>query len=413
MTITRRDLLALAAAVPAFRGLAHAPLPMRSHRELPHDAGPDDEAAWERIGQEFVIEGTHLNTGTIGSSPLPVIEATIHHLRAFERMIGQEAVDGVALHAELEAFLGAWPGSVAIVRNTTEAMSIVAAGIDLQAGDEVVSTTHEHIGGRCCWELLASRRGVVYKTFTPPLNPMSEAELAAAWMAQVTPRTRVFSISHVLFSTGMIQPVRALVRMARERGIITVIDGAHPPGLLELNLRDLDADFYASSPHKWLLAPKGTGLLIVRPDRMATTWPLVGSGDWAATDIKRFEHVGTSNDSLLAGLRAAVQFQQAIGRRAIELRARGLATQLHAMLAKLPRVQVVSPTRPEFRAGMVAFRMEGTTATALQGYLGAQRIRTRRIAESNLEYLRLSTHIYTFPRDLERTVALLKEAPRG
>ena len=209
------------------------------------------------------------------------------------------------------------------------------------------------------------------------------------------------------------EPVSALVWMARERGIITVIDGAHPPGLLELNLRDLDADFYASSPHKWLLAPKGTGLLVVRPDRMATTWPLVGSGDWAATDIKRFEHVGTSNESLLAGLRAAVQFQQAIGRRAIELRARGLATQLHTMLARLPRVEIVSPTRPEFRAGMVAFRMEGTTAQALQGYLGAQRIRTRRIAESNLEYLRLSTHIYTFPRDLERTVALLKDAPRG
>ncbi|MBL0179802.1 MAG: aminotransferase class V-fold PLP-dependent enzyme [Gemmatimonadetes bacterium] len=413
MTITRRDLLALAAAMPAFRGLANAPLPTRARGALPHDAAPDDEAAWERIGQQFVIEGTHLNTGTVGSSPLPVIEATIHHLRAFERMIGQEAVDGVALHAELEAFLGAWPGSVAVVRNTTEAMSIVAAGIDLQAGDEVVSTTHEHIGGRCCWELLAKRRGVVYKTFTPPLNPMSEAELAAAWMAQVTPRTRVFSISHVLFSTGMMQPVRALVRMARERGIITVIDGAHPPGLLELNLRDLDADFYASSPHKWLLAPKGTGLLIVRPDRMATTWPLIGSGDWAATDIKRFEHVGTSNESLLAGLRAAVQFQQTIGRRAIELRARGLATQLHTMLAKLPRVEIVSPTRPEFRAGMVAFRMAGTTAQALQGYLGAQRIRTRRIAESNLEYLRLSTHIYTFPRDLERTVALLKDAPRG
>lgn len=413
MTVTRRELLALAAAMPAFRGLARAPLPARPRGPLPHDAAPDDEAAWERIGEQFVIEGTHLNTGTVGSSPLPVIEATIHHLRAFERMIGQEAVDGVALHAELEAFLGAWPGSVAIVRNTTEAMSLVAAGIDLQAGDEVVSTTHEHIGGRCCWELLAKRRGVVYRTFTPPLNPSSEAELAAAWMAQVTPRTKVFSISHVLFSTGMLQPVRALVRMARERGIITVIDGAHPPGLLELNLRDLDADFYASSPHKWLLAPKGTGLLVVRPDRMATTWPLIGSGDWAATDIKRFEHVGTSNESLLAGLRAAVQFQQAIGRRAIEQRARGLATRLHAMLSRLPRVEIVSPSRSELRSAMVAFRMEGTTAQALQGYLGAQRIRTRRIAESNLEYLRLSTHIYTFPRDLERTVALLKDAPRG
>lgn len=413
MSLSRRDLLALAAVVPAYAGLASARLPGATRRPLPHDPSPDDEAAWERIAQEFVIEGLHLNTGTVGASPLPVLEATIRHLRAFERMIGQEAVDGPALHAELETFLGAWPGSVAVVRNTSEAMSLVAAGIDLQPGDEVVSTTHEHIGGRCCWEMLAARRGVVYQTFVPPLNPASESELAAAWMAQVTPRTKVFSISHVLFTTGMIQPVRTLVRMARERGIVTVIDGAHPPGLIELQLRDLDADYYAASPHKWLLAPKGTGLLVVRPDRMATTWPLIGSGDWAATDIRRFEHVGTSNESLLAGLRAAVAFQQSIGRTAIEQRARGLATQLHALLANVPGIEITSPARPEFRSAMVSFRLAGTTATALQGWLGRHRIRTRRIAEGGLEYLRLSTHIYVLPRDLERTVGLLRDAPRG
>lgn len=413
MSLSRRELLALAAAMPGFAGLAAAPLPAATRRRLPHDPTPQDEAAWERIRQEFVIEGLHLNTGTIGASPLAVLEATIHHMRAFERMIGQEAVDSVALHQELEAFLGAWPGSVAIVRNTTEAMSLVAAGLSLQPGDEVLSTTHEHIGGRCCWELLAKRRGIVYRTFAPPLDPSSPAQLAAAWMAEVTPRTRVLSISHALFTTGMLQPVRALVAMARERGIISVIDGAHPPGLLALNLRELDADFYASSPHKWLLAPKGTGLLVVRPDRMATTWPLIGSGDWAATDSRRFEHVGTSNDSLLAGLRAAVAFQQAIGRAAIERRARALATQLDEMLARLPRVEITSPRREEFRSGMVAFRMEGITAEALQGYLGRQRIRTRRIQEGGLDYIRLSTHIYVLPRDLNRTVELLRDAPRG
>jgi selenocysteine lyase/cysteine desulfurase len=413
MSLTRRDLLALAASVPAFAGLAGAPLRLATRRALPHDPAQDDEAAWERIAREFVIEGTHLNTGTYGASPLAVLEATIHHLRAFERMIGQEMVDGPALHAELEAFLGAWPGSVAVVRNTTEAMNIVAAGIDLQPGDEVVTTTHEHIGGRCCWELLAKRRGIVLKTFTPPLEPTREADLAAAWMAMVTPRTKVFSISHVLFSTGMIQPVHALVRMARERGIISVIDGAHPPGLLELNLRELDADYYAASPHKWLLAPKGTGLLAMRPDRMANTWPLIASGDWAATGMQRYGHLGTINESLLAGLRVAVAFQQQIGRAAIERRARGLTTLLYEHLSKVPGVEIVSPRRPEFRSAMLAFRMTGTSAEALQAHLGKERIRTRRIHESGLEYLRLSTHIYNVPRDLERTVDVLRTAPRG
>jgi selenocysteine lyase/cysteine desulfurase len=300
-----------------------------------------------------------------------------------------------------------------VVRNTTEAMNVAANGLDLAPGDEVLSTTHEHIGGRCCWELLARRRGIVYRTFAPPLDPASEDELLAAWQAQVGPRTRVLSISQVLFSTGMIQPVGALARWARERGLVTVIDGAHPPGMMALDLQAIDADFYATSTHKWLLAPKGTGLLITRPDRIPTTWPLIASGDWDSLEATRFEHVGTINESLVAGLRAAVAFAQEIGRDAIEARTRGLATTLFDQLAELPRVRLVSPRAAACRSAMVAFTMEGTTAEALQGYLGRARIRTRRVAEFGYEYLRLSTHIYVLPRDLERTVALLRSAPRA
>ena len=254
---------------------------------------------------------------------------------------------------------------------------------------------------------------MVYRTFVPPLDPANEDELIQAWQANVTPRTRVLSISHVLFSTGMMQPVGALVRWARNRGIISVIDGAHPPGMLVNDLQSIDADFYATSTHKWLLGPKGTGLLVVRPDRMATTWPLIGSGDWASTDIRRFEHVGTSNESLLAGLRAAVAFQQAIGREAIERRARSLATGLDAALRAIPRVTVYSPSRAAHRSAMVAFKMAGVSAERLQGILGQARIRTRRIAESGLEYLRLSTHLYVLPRDLDRTLEILRTTARA
>ncbi|MGH7523819.1 MAG: aminotransferase class V-fold PLP-dependent enzyme, partial [Gemmatimonadales bacterium] len=260
MTLSRRDLIRFAATIPAFSSVARGVWPIASHDALPRRPSPDDEAAWERIKREFVIDGLHLNTGTIGACPLPVLDATIEHLRAFERIIGQEAIDYPAFKQELETFIGAWPGSVAILRNTTEAMNNAAAGLDLAPGDEVLSTTHEHIGGRCCWEMLARRRGVVYRMFTPPLNPADEDELVAAWQAQVTPRTRVLSISHVLFSTGMLQPVQALVQWARSRGLVTVIDGAHPPGMLVTNVQEIDADFYATSPHKWLLAPPGVGL---------------------------------------------------------------------------------------------------------------------------------------------------------
>lgn len=414
MTLSRRDLLALAGTTPALAWLPRAaPSSVRTRAPLPHAPAPDDEAAWEQVAREFLVDGLHCNTGTYGACPIPVLEATVAHLRAFERITSQEHVDGPALHAELERFLGAWPGSVAIVRNTTEAMSIVANGIELAPGDEIVTTTHEHIGGRCCWELAARRHGAVLRTFTPPLDPDSEARQAAAWMEQVTPRTRVFSISHVHFTTGLVEPVEALVRMARERGIITVIDGAHPPGMFALDLERLDADYYASSPHKWLLAPKGTGLLVTRPDRIATTWPLVASGEWHVDDARKFEHVGTANESLLAGLRAAVAFHQAIGREAIEARLRLLTTRFDTGLRAIRGVRVHSPRREAFRGGMVAFTVDGVPSAVLQEMLGRDRIRTRLIAEHDLGYLRLSAGLYLLPRDVDRVVARVAELARG
>jgi len=408
MPLTRRELLALGAMVPGFRGLAHARLPSeRPSGERPPRWPPAGEPDWEALQHQFVIAGTHLNTGTYGACPIPVLEATIHHLRAFERITRQEHPDLDGLHASLASFLGAWPGSVAIVRNTTEAVNVVAHGLTLAEGDEVLMTSHEHIGGHCAWDMLAARHGTTCRTFDPPLDPHDADELHDAWVGAIGPRTRVMLISHVLFTTGMIQPVARLVRTARERGIISVIDGAHPPGMLRLDLAAIDADYYATSPHKWLLAPKGTGLLITRPDRLHSTWPLIASGDWERDDHRRFEHVGTSNESLVAGLAAAVQFQEALGRDVIEHRARSLATSLYGMLAEVKGVRLVSPRNGELRSAMVSFTKDGVGAERLQGVLGAAGFRTRRIAEFGYEYLRLSTHLYVLPRDLERAVEVI------
>ncbi len=407
MTVSRRDLLGLVATLPGFGALAAAPLPRGAGNRWSVPTAADDEPAWESVARQFVIDGVHLNTGTYGACPLPVLEATIHHLRAFERITRQEHPDQDALHRGLETLLGAWPGSVAIVRNTTEAMSIVAGAMDLEPGDEILTTTHEHIGGRCCWELHAARHGSVLRTFAPPLDPPDDDALVRAWLDQVTPRTRVLSLSHVLFTTGMIQPVARLVREARARGIVAVVDGAHPPGMMPLDLQAIDADYYASSPHKWLLAPKGTGLLVTRPDRLERTWPLVASGDWQARDHRRFEHVGTANESLLAGLAAALAFHHAVGKAAIEARLRHLGNLLHAAVSGVPGVRVVSPRAAALRSPMVAFTRDGTTAQAMQARLGAAGFRTRRIQEMGYEYLRLSPHVYVLPRDIERAVGLV------
>ncbi|HET7042094.1 MAG TPA: aminotransferase class V-fold PLP-dependent enzyme, partial [Gemmatimonadales bacterium] len=276
--------------------------------------------------------------------------------------------------------------------------------------DTIVSTTHEHVGGICPWQLVTKRYGAKLVTFTPPLDPASPQELVDAWVAASPPGTKVWMISHVLFSTGLIQPVQMLCAEAKRRGILTAIDGAHPPGMLQVDLTTLGCDFYASSPHKWVLAPKGSGFLYISPDWIDKLWPLCASGGWDDLSIKgmRFDHVGTRNDSITAGMLAALEFNAGIGQANIERRVRGLATTLDAKLRTIPGLHVVSPTRPEFRSALVSFTIDGhPTPDVARRLWELGPVRVRQVGEYGYNYLRLSTHIYNGPDQIERVAAML------
>ena len=371
----------------------------------------DSEPWWRDLRRQFYLaDGIFLNTGTFGASPRAVVDATVGHLTAFETVFHQQGVDGARLFRSLGALIGSPPELLALTRNTTEGMNVVARGIDLGPADTIVTTTHEHVGGISCWQLVAKRYGAKLVTFTPPLDPASPQELVDAWVAASPPGTRVWSIAHVIFSTGLIQPVQALCAEARRRGIITVIDGAHPPGMLQLDVTALGCDFYASSPHKWLLAPKGSGFLYISPEWIDRLWPLSASGGWDDLAIKgaRFDHVGTRNDSVTAGMLAALDFNAGIGQANIEKRIRGLATLLDTRLRTISRVRVVSPSRPEFRSALVSFVVEGKETPAVARRLWELGpVRVRQVGEYGYNYLRLSTHIYNGPDEIERVVGML------
>lgn len=417
--MNRREILAAAALFPGAGWLAAcSAAASASGSASPAPAAPlmpftDDERWWKDLRKQFYIaDGIFLNTGTFGASPRAVVDATIAHLMAFETVFHQQGVDGARLFRSLGALVGSPPENLALTRNTTEAMNIVARGIDIGPADTIVSTTHEHVGGICCWQLVAKRYGAKLVTFTPPLDPASPQELVDAWVAASPPGTKVWSISHVLFSTGLIQPVQLLCAEAKRRGIITVIDGAHPPGMLQLDLTALGCDFFASSPHKWVLAPKGSGFLYISPGWIDRLWPLCASGGWDDLAIKgmRFDHVGTRNDSITAGLQAALDFNAGIGQANIERRVRGLATTLDARLRTIPQVRMVSPSRPEFRSALVSFTVDGK-ATPLVAQRLAQLgpVRVRQVGEYGYNYMRLATHIYNGPDQIERVVELLRQ----
>ena len=418
--MNRREILAASLAFPGAGWLAAcAAAPSASGTPSVAPTAPsaplapfaDTEAWWKDLRKQFYIaDGIFLNTGTFGASPRAVVDATIRHLTAFETVFHQQGVDEAKLLSALGALVGAPPENLALTRNTTEAMNVVARGLDIGPQDTIVATTHEHVGGICAWQLVSKRYGAKLVTFTPPLDPASPQDLVDAWVAASPPGTKVWMISHVLFSTGLIQPVQLLCAEAKKRGIITAIDGAHPPGMLQLDITSLGCDFYASSPHKWPLAPKGSGFLYISPQWIDRLWPLCASGGWDDLTIKgmRFDHVGTRNDSITAGLMAALDFNAAIGQGNIERRVRGLATTLDAKLRTIPQIRMVSPSRPEFRSALVSFTIDGkVTADVARRLYQLGPVRVRQVGEYGYNYMRLATHIYNGPDQVERVVELL------
>jgi selenocysteine lyase/cysteine desulfurase len=344
-----------------------------------------------------------------------VVDAVIEHTRR----VAETRPPGVAwddLKQSLSVLLGGDPKGFVFPRNTTEAMNFVAHGLDLDADAEVLTTDHEHIGGLEPWRLVTTRKGLRLRVASLPVPADSADELLEAVWSGVTDRTRVICVSHLTFTTGTVLPIRQLANRCAERDIVLAVDGAHPPGMIQLDLAAIGGDFYASSPHKWLLAPQGTGLLYIGEGWRERLWPTLASGGWDDLSLgaHRFNHMGTMDESRLAGLLAASEFFLALGMDRVEARVRYLQARLQDGLAAIPGVSTVTPTDNSIRAAMVSFRVEGVESSALQGHLSrTARIRTRVIGEYEYGWMRLSTHVYNGPDDIERVLELLSEVARS
>jgi len=384
------------------------------------DLGPPgtatDQDYWDVVRQQFLIpaDRIYLNNGTLGPSPHVVVRAVEEHARRVAETF-PPGIQWDDLKGALARVLGGDPEGYVVSRNTTEAMNFVANGLEIGPGDEVLTTDHEHIGGLCPWQLVAARRGASLRTFSLPVPASSEDALYRAVVEALTPITRVLTLSHVTFTTGTILPVRRIAALCRERGIVCVVDGAHPPGMLQTDLGAIGADFYASSPHKWLLAPQGTGFLYLGERFRTSLWPTLASGGWddASLAAHRLNHMGTVDESRMAGLMAALEFHSAIGSDLVEERVRYLAQRLRLGLMTIPGVQLASSTQEQLAAPMISFSIEGIDSLELQSELAASdRVRSRVIGEYDYGWMRLSTHIYNSPSEVDRVLELINAASR-
>jgi isopenicillin-N epimerase len=298
-----RTTTALAATL-ALRGNLLAQLdktpPLPDHSWL----DKNEDSYWAELRKQFLIpeDEIYLNNGTVGSSPAPVLRAIFDGYNTTEKMDQQDPEDypiwGYAAWNEfrdpLAALVGCNRDEIALLRNATEANSYIANGIDMKPGDEVVMTDQEHPGGEHPWNLKAKRYGIVVKKVTLPRPVSNAAQVLNLFNDAITPRTRVIFFSHITTFSGVVLPAKELSTLARSKAILSAIDGAHVSGMMRLNVHDIGCDMYSASPHKWLMAPKGSGFLYVRDEVIDRLWNTIATEGWDEPKLRaeRFQRIG-------------------------------------------------------------------------------------------------------------------------
>lgn len=417
-----KSLLAVPAAVAA-----SSPLGLAGRAEAFQELPSDGESYWNHLRWQFLIpEGqAYFNTATLGASPRVVVDAVTEHLRYVEesvalwdfsadqpeRLAGYRPEKG--LRQKIADYVHATLDEIGLTANATMAMNLVANGLDLAAGDEVLITDKEHPGGRSGWDVRQKRHGVVVREVPVPTTVKDPDEIVRAFASAMTPRTKVLAVPHITSSHGIVLPVKRLSALARERHVVSVIDGAQAVGHLHVDLGDLGCDAYFSSPHKWLLAPKGNGFLFVRRDVQSRVWTTLASSQWNnyADGMFRLQQYGTLNQSLLRGLETAIDFMDRIGRDRVEARIRFLASRLRAGLSQTAGATVVTPMNAELSAGITAWGLRGVSGRMLQDELWARkRIRVRASGEAAV---RQSCHIYNSAAEIDATLEVARAVARA
>ncbi len=384
---------------------------------------PDDELFWRKVRDLFYVapDVLYLNNGSLGLSHRAVVEAIYRHLVESETSQSRKYGDypwwgygpSLEIRSKVASFIGADPDEIALTRNATEGMNTVASGLDLQPGDEVLMSNQEHPGGRGPWYQRAKRYGITVKEFEIPASPRDPMEILSRLETAVTPHTRVISVSHITTTTGGMLPVKEIAALARGRNIISVFDGAHAIGQLPLDMHALGCDYYATSPHKWLYAPKGTGVLYCRKGMAEKLWCHTASGTWDQRHLgcERLTNIGTSNYSLLEGLVAAMEFQEKLGKDLIARRGRYLNEYLRGELKKIDGTWFMNGPPPDLSTSMVKVALPIRKVGDFPGRMWEKHRIWLLIGDGDDKTpasIRFSLPIYVGRDDLDRTLGLIK-----
>lgn len=386
----------------------------------PADSLAIDEDFWFQIRHMFTVDRNiiNLNNGGVSPSPKIVMESEKRYLEISNmgpahfmwKVIGPEVE---SVRRRLAQAFGCDTEEIAITRNASEALEIVQMGLDLKAGDEVLTTNQDYPRMLTTWKQRERREGIVLKQISFPV-PTTLDDLYQRFEKAVTPRTKVIHICHITNRTGQIFPVKRISQMARARGIEVVVDGAHAFGQFPFKRDDLDCDFYGTSLHKWILAPVGTGFLYVRKSKIEKVWPLMAAPESMKADIRKFEEIGTHPASQRNSITEALTFHESIGVERKAARFRYLRKRWTNRLKDLPGVKLHTSDDPELSAGIGTIGVEGFNIPKLAEYLMEKHKIMVVPIVTGKEYsgLRVTPNVYTTLEEVDTFASVMESLIR-
>jgi isopenicillin-N epimerase len=389
------------------------------------------DALWMQARSRMLLapDVANLNTGSFGPLPRVVFD----RVTALRHALAEEPMDFLLRQAppllrearqRLGQFVGAEPRRLIFTANVSAAINSIASALRLAAPGEILLTDHEYGAMHWCWERAAVRQGLTLRTFPLPVMAENPEAIVAAVRAALSERTRLLFFSHVLSPTGLVLPAQAICAEARRRSVLTVVDGAHAPAMVPLNLDELGCDFYGGNCHKWLLAPTGSGFLYPGRGNEERLQPLQVSWGWhhdrnrgdeadefgSTPRIRQFEFEGTRDPCPWLAVPAALDFQTGLGWKPIRRRNEDLVAYVRARLGDRLGLCPATPEAPELHGFMTAFRLPaGTEAAALRRGLWECRIEAPIIERPDGLLIRVSTHFYNTRDEIDRLAGALPE----
>ena len=377
----------------------------------------NEDELWKTVRSHYTLKDEYINleSGYYNIIPSPILDHFISHVKHvniegsyYMRKDLNKNKDRVT--SELANLVGSTPDQIAITRNATESLDLVISGFPWKKGDEAIYAKQDYGTMKEMFEQISDRYGVVNKIISVPNHPKNDEEIVSLYESQITSKTKLIMVCHMINITGQILPIKKICEMAHSYGVEVMVDGAHCVGHFDFSIDEFNCDYYGSSLHKWLATPLGAGLLYVNKNKTHRIWPLLANGNTDKTDIKRLNHIGTHPVHTDLAISNSIDYLKWIGMERKEKRMRFLQRYWSDKLRNVKNVIVNTPKDIERSCGIGNVGLTNMSPSRMEDLLFEKyNIFTVAIDYANVKGCRISPNIFTTTEELDSFVKAVKE----